>query len=134
MTYIRTWQGWLYLAIVMDLFVRIVVDWAPGTTSHRKLALKPLLLAGRLRRLRGTIIHSEQDAQYGCDARRRFCRNNRSEPNLSRIGDCCDNASVESFTSILDVRSASRSRSTGRANSPRGDIRLDSFGLQSDSS
>jgi putative transposase len=60
-TDVRTWQGWLYLALVMDLFFRMI--------------------AGRPRR---TLIHPDQGTQYGSDAWRRFCRSNRFEPSMSR--------------------------------------------------
>ena len=89
-TYIRTWQGWLYLAVVMDLFSRKIVGWAAGPTIHRDLVLDAVLTAIRRRRPRGTMIHSDQGSQYGCDAWRRFCRSNHLEPSMSRKGNCWD--------------------------------------------
>ena len=101
-TYIRTWQGWLYLAVVLDLFSRKVVGWATAPTIHRELVLNAVLLAVRRRRRpRGTLIHSDQGTQYGSDAWRRFCRSNRLEPSMSRKGNCWDNAVAESFFSSL---------------------------------
>jgi putative transposase len=100
-TYIRTWQGWLYLAVVIDLFSRRVVGWATRSTIHRELVLDALLRAVRRRRPRGTLIHSDQGTQFGSDAWRRFCRSNRLEPSMSRKGNCWDNAVVESFFSSL---------------------------------
>jgi putative transposase len=88
--YIRTWQGWLYLAVVMDLFSRKIVGWAAGPTIHRELVLNAVLMAVRRRRPRGTMIHSDQGTQYGCDAWRRFCRSNHLEPSMSRKGNCWD--------------------------------------------
>jgi putative transposase len=73
-TYIRTWQGWLYLAVVMDLFSRKIVGWSTGPTIHRELVLDAVLMAVRRRRPRGTLIHSDQGSQYGSDTWRRFCR------------------------------------------------------------
>ena len=99
--YIRTWEGWLYLAVVMDLFSRKIVGWSTGATIHRELVLNALLMAVRQRRPRGTIIHSDQGTQYGSDAWRRFCRANRLEPSMSRNGNCWDNAVAESFFSSL---------------------------------
>ena len=52
-TYIRTWQGWLYLAVVMDLFSRKIVGWSAGPTIHRELVLDAVLMAVRRRRPRG---------------------------------------------------------------------------------
>lgn len=100
-TYIRTWQGWLYLAVVMDLFSRKVVGWAAGPSIARDLVLDALLMAVRRRRPRGTVIHSDQGTQYGSDAWRRFCRSNHLEPSMSRKGNCWDNAVAESFFSSL---------------------------------
>ena len=100
-TYIRTWQGWLYLAVVMDLFSRLIVGWAAGPTIHRELVLDAVLMAVRRRRPRGTLIHSDQGTQYGSDAWRRFCRSNHLEPSMSRKGNCWDNAVAESFFSSL---------------------------------
>jgi len=100
-TYIRTSQGWLYLAVVMDLFSHEVIGWAAGPTIHRELVLNAVLMAVRRRRPRGTIIHSDQGTQNGSDAWRRFCRTNRLEPRMSRKGNCWDNAVAESFFSSL---------------------------------
>jgi len=100
-TYIRTWQGWLYLAVVMDLFSRKVVGWSTGPSIHRELVLDAVLMAVRRRRPRGTLIHSDQGTQYGSDAWRRFCRSNRLAPSMSRKGNCWDNAVAESFFSSL---------------------------------
>ena len=102
-TYIRTWQGWLYLAVVMDLFSRKIVGWSAGPTIHRELVLDAVLMAVRRRRPRGTMIHSDQGTQYGSDAWRRFCRSNHLEPSMSRKGNCWDNAVAESFFSRMQV-------------------------------
>jgi putative transposase len=100
-TYIRTWQDWLYLAVVMDLFSRKIVGWSTAPTIHRELVLDAVLMAVRRRRPRGTLIHSDQGTQYGSDAWRRFCRSNRLEPSMSRKGNCWDNAVAESFFGSL---------------------------------
>jgi putative transposase len=100
-TYIRTWQGWLYLAVVMDLFSRRIVGWAAGPTLQGELVLNAVLVAVRGRRSRGTIIHSDQGTQFGRDAWRRFCRSHHLEPSMSRKGNCWDNAVAESFFSSL---------------------------------
>jgi putative transposase len=100
-TYIRTWQGWLYLAVVMDLFSRRIVGWAAKPTLHLELVLDAVLMAVRRRRPRGTLIHSDQGTQYGSDGWRRFCRSNHLEPSMSRKANCWDNAVAESFFSSL---------------------------------
>jgi putative transposase len=100
-TYIRTWQGWLYLAVVMDLFSRKIVGWAARPTLHLDLVLEAVLMAVRRRRPRGTLIHSDQGSQYGSDAWRRFCRSHHLQPSMSRKANCWDNAVAESFFSSL---------------------------------
>ena len=89
-TYIRTWQGWLYLAVILDLFSRKIVGWSTRPTIHRELVLDAVLMAVRRRRPRETLIHSDQGTQYGSDAWRRFCRSHRLEPSMSRKGNCWD--------------------------------------------
>jgi putative transposase len=64
-TYIRTWQGWLYLAVVIDLFSRRVIGWAFKPTIHRDLVLEAVMKAVRNRRPRKTLIHSDQGSQGG---------------------------------------------------------------------
>jgi putative transposase len=100
-TYIRTWEGWLYLAVVLDLFSRKIVGWSVSSTIHREVVLDAIIMAVRRRRPRQTLIHSDQGTQYGCDAWRRFCRSNHLEPSMSRKGNCWDNAVAESFFSSL---------------------------------
>lgn len=94
-TYIRTWQGWLYLAVVMDLFSRKIVGWSAAPTLQREVVLNAVLMAVRRRRPRQTVIHSDQGTQYGSDAWRRFCRSNHLEPSMSRKVNCWDNAVAE---------------------------------------
>jgi len=100
-TYIRTWQGWLYLAVVMDLFSRKIIGWSTRPTIHRELVLDAVLMAVRRRRPKNTLIHSDQGTQYGSDAWKRFCRSNHLEPSMSRKGNCWDNAVAESFFGSL---------------------------------
>ena len=101
-TYIRTWQGWLYLAVVMDLFARKVVGWSMKPTLARELVLDAILMAvWRRKPKQKVIIHSDQGTQYGSDDWQRFCRDHNLEPSMSRRGNCWDNAVVESFFSSL---------------------------------
>jgi len=100
-TYIRTWQGWLYLAVVVDLFSRRVVGWSTKPTMGREFVLDAVLNAVRLRHPRRAIIHSDQGSQYGSDDWRRFCRSHHLEHSMSRRGHCGDNAVAESFFGSL---------------------------------
>jgi putative transposase len=101
-TYIRTWQGWLYLTVVIDLFARNVVGWSMKPTLSRELALDALMMAVWRRKPDGeVIVHSDQGGQYGSDDWQRFCRANNLAPSMSRRGNCQDNAVAESFFSSL---------------------------------
>ena len=100
-TYVRTWEGWLYLAVVIDLYSRRIVGWSTKPTLARELVLDAVLMAVRRRNPRKTLIHSDQGSQYGSDAWRRFCLEHHLEPSMSRRGNCWDNAVAESFFSSL---------------------------------
>lgn len=101
-TYLRTYEGWLYLAVVLDLFSRRVVGWSMQSTLARELVLDALLMAvWRRRPQQEVLIHSDQGTQYGSDDWARFCRDHRLKPSMSRRGNCHDNAVAESFFSSL---------------------------------
>ena len=101
-TYIRTWQGWLYLAVVLDLYARTVVGWSMKPTLAKELALDALLMAvWRRKPKHRVLVHSDQGSQYGSDDWKRFCLANQLEPSMSRRGNCWDNAVAESFFSSL---------------------------------
>jgi len=101
-TYIRTWEGWLYLAVVIDLFSRRVVGWSMQRRIDRSLPVNALLMAVRRRRPKSTVlVHSDQGSQYGSDDWLRFCKLHELEPSMSRRGNCWDNAVAESFFGSL---------------------------------
>jgi len=101
-TYIRTWQGWLYLAVVVDLYARKVIGWSMKPSLSRELVIDALLMAvWRRRPIQEVIIHSDQGCQYGSDDWQRFCQQHGLVPSMSRRGNCYDNAVAESFFSSL---------------------------------
>ncbi len=101
-TYIRTWQGWLYLAVVLDLYSRKVIGWSMKPTLAKEIVLDALLMAvWRRRPAQRVLIHSDQGSQYSSDDWLRFCKTNNLEPSMSRRGNCWDNAVAESFFSSL---------------------------------
>ena len=101
-TYIRTWQGWLYLAVVLDLYSRKVVGWSMKPTIHRELVLDALMMAvWRRKPKKAVMIHSDQGSQYGSDDWVRFCKAHHLNPSMSRRANCWDNAVAESFFSSL---------------------------------
>lgn len=107
-TYVRTWQGWLYLAVVMDLYARKIVGWSMKPTLARELVLDAVLMAVWRRRPQQALIHSDQGTQYGSHDWLRFCREHHLEPSMSRRGNCWDNAVAESFFSSLKTERIKR--------------------------
>jgi transposase InsO family protein len=100
--YIPTAKGWLYLAVVMDLCTRRVVGWA--TADHRKaeLATSALRMALEHRRpSQGVLHHSDRGVQYASEQYRQLLAMHRLEASMSGVGNCYDNAVVESFFSTL---------------------------------
>jgi putative transposase len=101
-TYIRTHEGWLYLAVVIDLHSRLVVGWSMQARMETRLVLDALTMAvWRRKPKNGLIIHSDQGSQFGSDEFARWCKDNRLSPSMSRRGNCWDNAVAESFFSSL---------------------------------
>lgn len=100
-TYVRTWEGWLYLAVVMGLYSRCIVGWSTKPTMARELVLDAILITVRRRKPTHALIHSDQGSQFGSDAWRRFCHAHLLQPSMSRRGNCWDNAVAESFFSSL---------------------------------
>ena len=86
-TYVRTWQGWLYLAVVVDLFARKVVGWSMKPSLSRELAMDALLMAVWRRKPAGSVlVHSDQGSQYGSDDFKRFCTALRARFGRHRVG------------------------------------------------
>jgi putative transposase len=101
-SYIRTRQGWLYLATVLDLHSRAVVGWSMKPTSVKELVLDSLMMAVWRRKPEQEVtVHSDQGSQHSSDDWKRFCDANQLLPSMSRRGNCWDNAVAESFFSIL---------------------------------
>ena len=93
----RTWEGWLYLAVVMDLYSRRIIGWSTKPTLAQDLVLDAFLMAVRRRKPKHTLIHSDQGSQFGSDAWRRFCQAHHLKPSMSRRGNGGDHAVAESF-------------------------------------
>lgn len=103
-TYIPTSQGWLYLAIVIDLFSRRVVGWSMTTHLRTELVINALEMAVAAREpAPGLLFHSDRGCQYTSDAFQQRLRTYGMRPSMSRRGNCWDNAPVESFFRTLKV-------------------------------
>lgn len=101
-TYIPTRQGWLYLAVVIDLYSRKVVGWSMQSYLDARLVLAALNMAIDARRPGpGVVLHSDRGVQYACLEHREALAVAQIQPSMSRKGDCWDNAVVESFFSTL---------------------------------
>ena len=101
-TYIATGEGWLYLAVLLDLFSRRVVGWATSAVNDRELALKALRRALRARRpAPGLVHHTDRGSPYASDEYRQALVDRGISASMSRTGDCYDNAVAESFFATL---------------------------------
>lgn len=101
-TMVATRAGWLYVAVLLDLYSRRVIGWAMREKPDQQLTLDALAMAARQRRVSpGLIHHSDQGAQYSCLAYQRQLTTLGVTPSMSRKGNCYDNAVAESFFSTL---------------------------------
>jgi putative transposase len=101
-TYIPTWAGFLYLAVVLDVFSRRIVGWAMATHLRTELVLAALNMAIGQRRPAAVIHHSDQGSQYTALAFGQRCKAAGVRPSMGSVGDCFDNAMCESFFATLE--------------------------------
>lgn len=124
LTYIRTGEGWLYLAAVLDMHSRKIVGWSMRETLHVEIALEALNMAiERQRPAPGLIHHSDRGIQYAAEAYRQALAASGITPSMSRKGNCWDNAPMESFFHTLKTE-----RVHHRVYATRAQARRDLFG------
>ena len=109
-TYIPTWAGFLYLAVVMDVWSRRIVGWAMATHLRTELVLDALNMALRQRRPEAVVHHSDQGSQYTSVAFGGRCKQAGVRPSMGSVGDCYDNAMSESFFATLECELIDRYR------------------------
>ena len=109
-TYIPTWAGFLYLAVVVDAWSRRVVGWSMASHLRTELVLEALNMALEQRRPEGVIHHSDQGTQYTSIAFGLRCRKAGVRPSMGSVGDCFDNAMCESFFATLECELLDRRR------------------------
>ena len=110
-TYISTHQGWLYLAVVIDLYSRRVVGWSMSRWMSRRIVVDALRMAVDARQPEGSLIHhSDRGAQYTSDDFQDELANHGIECSMSGTGNCYDNAVVESFFGLLKRERINRTR------------------------
>lgn len=114
-TYVPTWAGFLYLAVVIDAFSRRVVGWAMQTHLRSELVLQALEMAYAQRRPGEVIHHSDQGTQYTSIAFGMRCREMGVRPSMGSVGDCFDNAMAESFFATLECELIDRRRFKSQA-------------------
>ncbi|MEX5638100.1 IS3 family transposase [Parafrankia sp. FMc2] len=101
-TYIRTWDGWVYMASVIDAFSRKVVGWAVADHMRTELVTDALRMAITTRRPPdGVIFHADRGSQYTSSQFVAFCHGNNIRNSVGRTGICFDNAAAESFWATL---------------------------------
>jgi putative transposase len=100
-TYIPTLEGWLYLAVILDLATRRVVGWSLSTRLNQELTLAALRMALLHRGAKGGLHHSDRGVQYASFTYQRLLKEAGFTASMSRVGDCWDNAVVESFFATL---------------------------------
>ena len=122
-TYIRTYEGWLYLAVVLDLFSRQVIGWSMQPRMDRELALNALLMAAwRRQPKQEVIVHSDQGSQIASHDWQSFLKTHNLVASMSRRGNWHDNAVAESFFQLLK-----RERIRRRIYADREETRRDVF-------
>lgn len=115
-TYLRTGEGWLYLATVIDLATRMVVGWQTAAHMRTSLIVDALDMAIRHGHVRAdAVFHSDRGAQYTSAEFTRYCRDNRIRTSVGRTGVCWDNAAAESFFATLKNEMYHRQRFDTRA-------------------
>lgn len=102
MTYVPTWAGFVFLAVVLDVWSRRVVGWAIGEEMTGELVLQALNMAVQQRRPEGVIHHSDQGSQYTSIEFGKRCREMGVRPSMGSVGDAYDNAMAESFFATLE--------------------------------
>src|SRR5262249_23602438 len=101
-SYLPTGEGWLFLAVVLDLFSRKVIGWAMAATMPTSLVLQALRMALAARQTgQGLLHHSDQGSQYASQAYQSLLAAYAIEVSMSRTGNCYDNAVIESFWATL---------------------------------
>ena len=101
-TYLRTGQGWLYLAVVIDLHSRRVVGWSMSPRQDRQLVLQAVLMAVWQRSARTPVIlHSDRGCQFTSEEYQQFLKGHGLTCSMSAVGSCADNAAAESFFGLL---------------------------------
>lgn len=114
-TYVPTWAGFLYLAVVLDAWSRKIVGWAMSTSLHTDVVLEALNMAVTQRQPRDVVHHSDHGCQYTSFRFSRRCKEAGVRPSMGTVGDAYDNAMCESFFGTLECELLDRRRFRSQA-------------------
>ena len=122
-TYVDTAEGWLYVAVVLDLFSRRVVGWSMSASMTSQLVMDALTMAiWRRGRPRELLHHSDQGSQYAAEDFQRLLAHHGIACSMSRRGDCWDNSAMESFFSTLKTERVDRGPRYKSRDAARADV------------
>ncbi len=121
-TYVRTGEGYLYLAAVIDLYSKLVVGWSMSPVQDRYLVIQAVLMAVWQRKTEGTVIlHSDRGTQFTSGEYQHFLQEHNLICSMSAVGSCADNAAMEGFFGMLKRERVNRRKYVGIAQA-RADI------------
>ena len=121
-TYIRTGEGWLYLAVIIDLYSDLVVGWSMSHTMEKRLVIQAVLMAlWQKQHENSVVLHSDRGSQFTSHEYQRFLTDNNIVSSMSAVGSCYDNTAAESFFGLLKRERVNRRHYTTRAEA-RSDI------------
>lgn len=121
-TYIRTGEGWLYLAVVVDLFCGQVIGWSMSQRMDRQLVIQAVLMAlWQKKSKEPVVLHSDRGSQFTSEEYQQFLAGHNITCSMSAVGSCYDNAAAESFFGVLKRERVNRRRYVTRAEA-RADV------------
>ena len=121
-TYLRTGEGWLYLAVIIDLFDGQVIGWSMSSRMKKQLVIQAVLMAlWRKHDKKSVILHSDRGSQYTSHEYQQFLKDHNMVSSMSAVGSCYDNAAAESFFGVLKRERVNRKHYVTRAEA-RADV------------
>lgn len=115
-TYIPTGEGWLYLAVILDLHSSLIIGWSMSHRMERQLVIQAVLMAlWQKRRTGSVILHSDRGSQYTSYEYQQFLKSHNVVSSMSAVGSCYDNAAAESFFGLLKRERVNRRKYVTRA-------------------
>ena len=121
-TYLRTGEGWLYLAVIIDLYDGQVIGWSMSSRMKKQLVIQAVLMAlWRKQDKASVILHSDRGSQYTSHEYQQFLKDHHIVSSMSAVGSCYDNAAAESFFGVLKRERVNRRHYVTRAEA-RADV------------